>query len=169
MTAVRAVRVIGIDPGPTPGMVVLDIDPARLPNVGSSVIQCSRGVAPMLLDTLLSVQPRVRTIVGIEKFVLGRRSARSSTPKAGAATRDLLVELAAVFKRHYLSAPAHYAWFERNASTVKTWATAERLEAAGLIEATKGMRHARDAARHALYAVVHDGKIPDPLSKRSRA
>jgi hypothetical protein len=50
---------------------------------------------------------------------------------------------------------------------VKPWATDERLEAAGLLDLTKGMRHARDAARHALFTAVKDGGVPDPLSKHA--
>jgi hypothetical protein len=57
--------------------------------------------------------------------------------------------------------------FLRNASLVKTWATDKRLAAAGLLDATKGMQHARDASRHALYAAVHTGMARDPLSTKA--
>jgi hypothetical protein len=51
---------------------------------------------------------------------------------------------------------------------VKPWATDERLAAAGLLDPTKGMRHARDAARHALFCAVRDFGLPDPLSAKAR-
>jgi hypothetical protein len=52
---------------------------------------------------------------------------------------------------------------------VKPWATDTRLAAAGLMEPTTGMRHARDAARHALFAAVKTYGLPDPLSARAGA
>ena len=42
------------------------------------------------------------------------------------------------------------------------------MAAAGLLEPTKQLRHARDAARHALFAAVADCGIPDPLSRKAR-
>jgi hypothetical protein len=85
-------------------------------------------------------------------------------------TRDLIGTLQEVWEEHDSTAEGRRGarWFQRPAAHVKPWATDERLEAAGLLEATKGMRHARDAARHALFAACKDGGIPDPLSKRSR-
>jgi hypothetical protein len=59
--------------------------------------------------------------------------------------------------------------FTRAAALVKPWATDKRLHAAGLLDATKGMQHARDASRQALYAAVHMGVTPDPLSRKAVA
>ena len=53
----------------------------------------------------------------------------------------------------------------RTAGEVKPWATDKRLHTAGLLDLTAGMRHARDAARHALYSAVRDYGLPDPLSR----
>jgi hypothetical protein len=39
----------------------------------------------------------------------------------------------------------------------------------GLYTPTKNMPHARDAAKHALYAAVRYGFLRDPLSQRSNA
>jgi hypothetical protein len=58
--------------------------------------------------------------------------------------------------------------FLRAAALVKPWATDRRLTAAGLLDPTAGMGHARDAARHALYAAVHLQLTTDPLSKKTR-
>ncbi len=55
----------------------------------------------------------------------------------------------------------------RHSSAVFPWATDKRLRAAGLYEATTGLVHARAASRHALFAAVHDGGLPDPLSRRT--
>lgn len=152
-------RVIGVDPGPVPGFVVLDYAGSELEHV--DVAQCSVGLAPRLFVSLLADDRQ--NLVGIEQWVSRGRSGRSSTSRAGQATRDLIGRLvqAAPFA---LVSPAD--WYARSAGQVKPWATDARLDVAGLLEATKGMRHARDAARHALFTAVHDGGVPDPLSKK---
>lgn len=152
---------IGIDPGPTPGFVMLTPRGRRL---DVDVIQCSAHVAPTILWTLLNqcraYQGGAPAVVALERYVVGRRSGRSSSATAGEATRDLVGKL-----QQTAADEPDVSVVLRNASQVKVWATDTRLEAAGLLEACKGMRHARDAARHALFAAVHDGAIPDPLSK----
>lgn len=154
-----ALRVIGIDPGPTPGMVVL------VPGIGPQVVQCSHTAAPAVLRALLYVEPQTPTVVQIERFVVGRASMRSSA--AGEITRSQIGQLREVWEAYDSTRDGRLGgrWFERSASQVKPWATDTRLNASGLLEATKGMRHAKDAARHALYAAVHDAGRPDPLSK----
>src|SRR5690606_15573006 len=97
-------------------------------------------------------------ILAVEKFVVGRRAARSATAKAGEITRNLIGELQALDEAAHL----------RPATQVKAWATDKRLEAAGLLDKTKGMPHARDAARRELYAAVHGGGWRAPLSKKAQ-
>lgn len=150
--------VIGVDPGPMPGIVVLT--PARGQLLVADVVQCTARVAPGLLATLLQAAMG-DALVQTEQFIIGRRSSRSSSAHDGAVTRELIGRI----QRTCETSPVKTAVVLRNASQVKAWATGTRLEAAGLLEACKGMRHSRDAARHALYAAVHDGAIPDPLSK----
>lgn len=159
------VRVIGIDPGPIPGFVLLRFN--RTPFGVAQVVQCTHNAAPKIFGALLDAIDDTPTLVQIERFVVGRRSGRSSTAAAGEVTRDLIGALREVWSDRDSSPTGRLGgrWLQRSASQVKPWATDLRLEAAGLIEATKGMRHARDAARHALFAAVHDGGIPDPLGK----
>lgn len=149
------VRVIGVDPGPIPGIVLLRFNSG--PFGVAQVVQCSHGVAPLLFEAMLDNQPETHTLVQVERFVVGRASMRAG--RDGEVTRDLIGALDEVV----LGKNARIV--KRSASAVKPWAVDERLEAAGLLEATKGMRHARDAARHALFAACHDGGIPDPLSQ----
>jgi hypothetical protein len=52
---------------------------------------------------------------------------------------------------------------KRCAADVKPWATDKRLEAAGMLGHTSDMKHANDAARHALYTAKHDARMEDPL------
>lgn len=152
---------IGIDPGPTPGIVVLTTRGRRL---DVDVIQCTARISTLLLWTLLDQHRadlgQAPAVVALERFVVGRRSSRSSSAGAGATTRDLVGQLQATAERE-----PNVVVVLRNASQVKAWATDDRLEKAGLLDLCKGMRHARDAARHALFAAVHDGGLPDPLSK----
>ena len=139
-------RVIGIDPGPMPGIVVLEFHEGRL--YGRNAVQCT---AEVLYHVLRGLNIVDATFVAVERFVpRGRANAAQEL------TRDQVAQL----WRH------HDRVVARSASQVKPWATDARLEAAGLLEATKGMRHARDAARHALFAAVKDGGLPDPLSTR---
>lgn len=150
-------RCIGIDPGPIPGIVMLD---------GSefSVIQCDHAVAGIVLDALLRDR-RCPTTVQIEAFIPGRHGNKAGA--ASAVTRDLVGALANVWDNYDSTTKGRLGghWFQVPASGVKPWATDQRLEVAGLLEATRGMRHAKDAARHCLYRAVKCGALPDPLSK----
>lgn len=156
---------IGIDPGPIPGIVMitpmafgrrLDID----------VVQCSESCAPAvlwgLLDSHRQTLGNAPCLVQIERFVVGRGSMKSAAP--GRVTRDLVGHLTSEAQNQ-----PNVKVIQRSASEVKPWATDARLDAAGLLEATRGMRHARDAARHALFAAVRDGNLPDPLSRKARS
>lgn len=149
---------IGIDPGPVPGIVILD---RRGRGFDVDVIQCSTDAAPLMLWALLAWGRRslgeAPTVVQIERFV-----SRGRMSKDQQLTADMVAKLQREAADH-----AGVTVVLRSASNVKPWATDERLEAAGLLEATKGMRHARDAARHALFAACRDGGVPDPLSTRS--
>ena len=155
--------VIGVDPGPTPGVVALWCEGSAI--VNAWIAQCSAEMTPFILNALVRVardQVDARVVrLAIEAFVVSYRSGRSATPKAGRITRDMIGLLTGWAAGHGI--PCH----TRSAVTVKAWATDTRLKAAGLIEETKGMPHARDAARHALYEGVHESIIPDPLSNKS--
>jgi hypothetical protein len=152
------VNVIGVDPGPVPGFVSLS-----LATVGGGpiiaahdVVQCSRGVAGEVLRMLLVPG----AVVATEQFVTGARAARSSTPRAGTQTRQMIGELEVIAGQNQARAFITYP-----AAAVMPWATDDRLDATGLLAATKGMQHARAAARHALYAAVKHCRLPDPLSR----
>jgi hypothetical protein len=158
--------VLGVDPGPTPGIVRLTISSSRANSVPviehEDVVQCSSDVLVPVLNALIDFQQDT-AFLAYETFVTGPRAARSSTPAAGKATREMVGDLAYWATHHGIKSHA------RSASEVKPWATDERLDAAGLLELTKGMRHARDAARHALFAAVKEFGLPDPLSSKAGA
>lgn len=156
MTAIRA---IGIDVGPTPGLVGLLYRDNQLTKV--DVIQCSAGMLEYAWGALVFPWIGVAEVyVQAERFVIGTKSYRTGSP--GARTRDMVGEVA------QLASAAGVHLTLRSAVETKAWATDRMLEAAGLLTATKGMTHARDGARHALYTAVTEGKIPNPLSRKAR-
>ena len=156
--------VCGVDPGPIPGVVGLLVENGQITDV--QLAQVSAGIVGLTVGGIVmrwlnGVEYGVPVLIAVERYVVGARSSRSSTPAAGRITRDMVgviercgEELGAVV-------------VQRSASQVKAWATDDRLEAAD-IWIPKGMRHAKDSARHALHAAVHAGHLPDPLSKNYR-
>lgn len=148
--------VIGVDPGPMPGIVVLEIGADRR-LLNADVVQCTAGV---LYDVLHGLDANLARVIAIERFVVrGRATPDQSLTRDQVANLSLHHEGRAVL---------------RSASEVKPWASDRRLQAAvvrgdtNLFLRTAGMRHARDAARHALFAAVKDGALPDPLSRKAR-
>lgn len=161
--------IIGIDPGPITGIVRIALevnrpgspaaDGAWLRNV--EALQVSAGA---LVDVLEGLHAWTAfDVMALERFVVGNRSARSSTPGAGEATRNAVALVTDWARQHRIDR------YERSAANVKPWATDERLTAAGITDQVKGMRHARDAGRHALYCAVRDFGLPDPLSRKAGA
>lgn len=155
-------HVLGIDPGPTTGMclVAWQTDTGQVLDV--NVLQTDDRIASVVADALIRFVD-TRLHIAVEQFVVGRGSMRAGS--SGQRTRDLVGRLQSLasFRR----VPADQVHMQ-TAAQVKPWATDARLDACGLLEATKGMRHARDAARHALFAAVRHRDIPDPLSKKGR-
>jgi hypothetical protein len=152
---VSGTLVLGIDPGPTTGMVALlftDRDAMADP----MVLQCDHYSTLLFARAIVVWNPEFTPLVAVEQFVVGPRSSRSGTALAGRTTRNLIGALSEEFGDAVVLRPA---------GQVKPWATDRKLDAAGLLHPTAGMNHARDAARHALYAAVHSGIAHDPMSK----
>lgn len=137
-------RVLGIDPGPTPGVVLLKCKRGELPHM----VQFHGYSMEQLVQLVQGAD-----IVAVERFIVSPgtgRKTRGATP----ATMAMAHELAEAAKRH--GRPLQYAV----AGQVKPWATDARLKAWGLYDDTKGKGgHHRDAARHALYAAVKRGAL----------
>jgi hypothetical protein len=68
-------HVIGVDPGPVPGFVMLDYRDGQL--LGADVVQCTYHAAPLILGAVLDDLEDHRTIIGLERFVVRGRSGRS--------------------------------------------------------------------------------------------
>lgn len=148
--------VLGADPGETTGLARLDLDGYREPKL---IQVTDPSLVLAALDDLLDAQAPDEVLFAIEQFVVGYRSARSSTPKAGRTTRDLIGAL------QLWALDRGIRVVLRSASQVKPWATNTRLRAAGLY--LRGAPHATDAGRHCLYSAVSDVGFPDPLSSRA--
>lgn len=174
MTGPARPMVVGVDPGPTPGVAVLwpSGTPESLqvssPERALAVVRMLVAEAPVDILPIETAGPeplaRRRCVLAVERFVVGKRASRSKTSKAGETTRNLVGALEALAAE--LVVPIRL----RSASEVKTWALAgspNRIARAGL--APDGMTHAKSAAWHALFAAVHDCGFPDPLSKAARS
>ena len=136
-------RIIGIDPGPKPGLVVLTTYDGRITAV-------TKLDGPALDFRGLDEQLAQSSVVSMERFVLGRGTAR----KTRAGTE---VTLAQVARLRELCERVGVRLVQYPAGVVKPWATDDRLRAFGCY--VTGNHH-RDAVRHALYAAVRAGYLP---------
>ena len=141
--------VLAVDPGPTSGFVLLA--PGCPPLAYSCNHRAAYGLACFLISSAGNGNLAVVTAAG-EEFREGRGA--GARRAGGQVTRQVIADLSDLL-----------GWHWRPAVTVKAWATDKRLLAAGLYDLTAKMPDSRDAARHSLYAAVHDAGWPDPLSK----
>lgn len=146
--------IIGVDPGSTTGLAVLTLVDGRY--WCEQVLQVPAGDVPKMFEDLFSWDIDSTTRIATEAFMIRGRAARSRTPKGGEHARRINGWILGTFPHRMVAS--------RSASQVKKWATDRRLAAAGVLEQTKGMGHARDAQRHALFAARMDLQWPDPLS-----
>jgi hypothetical protein len=159
--------VLGIDPGATTGLALLDVTGPRwnLLQVATSSGAGSPSTGPHSVSAVMWLVQcyldRGLELIAVERFVVGPRAAKSRSAAAGQLTRHLVGALSSLGG----AGPAGLSVRLRPAAEVKPWATDERLKAAGC--AIPGMRHAVDAARQALFAACKDLGMPDPLSSRS--
>jgi hypothetical protein len=143
--------VLGVDPGLTTGLALLDVE-----RLHWELVQVTPGAVLTVASALIPTGAPVT--FAVEKFVVGSRAGASSTPQAGHTTRSLVGAVVAF--GHSLGARV----VVRNAAGVKPWSSNARLNIAK-VPRPAGMGHAADAARHALFEAVHTGLLPDPLSR----
>lgn len=188
------ITIVGVDPGGTTGVAMLQMRPGVdgtprycLPKVFQvGTRRVGKGERSEDIVERLNVElwplggPRHPLLFAVEKFVVGPRAGRAGTPQASEAARKVIGQI------HALAYGLDATIVERTASQVKLWATDARLRCAygalswdakwenagqgdqlmpSLYDATAKLRHARDAARHALFAAVQDVRWPDPLSR----
>lgn len=148
--------VVGIDPGPSTGISLLDYYEDRL--TGSTHIQVdsksAAGVLTAILDSYYGESHKGKRFAQVEAFITGQSAGTKGNPAE--VTRQLAFQLAEVLQLR------GYHTEMRKAADVKLWASDKRLKAAGLLRPPEN-RHANDASRHALFCAVHDAFRPDPL------
>ena len=156
---VRAgILAVGIDPGITSGVFVVETVNETTWRTSAAQFKETKnnlGVVPYV-SALMKGREKGTTLLAIEKFIVSNRTAMSRNGRSRTASLDLISVLGTV----------NATTSTNSAATVKTWANNERLEALGWINETRGMPHARDAARHVLYALVKFGGWPDPLRRK---
>jgi hypothetical protein len=146
--------ILGVDPGGTTGIALLDGDG------GAVLLQSTREGVLTAVEALFrrTVDQGSDVALAVERFVAGPRSGKLATPAGATIARALIGELTAWAKA------TDVVIYLRSAGEVKPWATDARLKAAGISH--RGMPHALDAARHALFTGVKAYGMPDPLSRR---
>ena len=163
---------IGVDPGPTTGIALLDYCEGKL--AGRVILQAEGSTVVHVLNGLLIAyysrlpQPWVppvegRRIGSVEHFVDGQSAGSRGEPAR--VTRQLeadVVELLLTFG---------YSVKVRPAADVKPWAT-DRLLAAALDlkgeDLTDDLQHGWDGARHCVYGAHEAGVIAHPLLRKGK-
>lgn len=155
--------IVGCDPGPIPGVCCLRYSPEHVRTAIPIVWQGTPEIVALFIKTILP--PDVaRIYLAYEPFVTSNRSshlaqasAASITARQGGALAHLQQDdLRIIIRRH-------------TAAQVKPWASADRLERAGLGYLAKTVgRHGADAIKQALFCASKDAGVPDPLSKRHK-
>lgn len=156
--------VVGIDPGPRPGVFALRYSPpeehdVRRRTAAPVLFECNADAMILLLRAILPSDVRL-IIISYEIYVVGNRSSKVKASGDNATTVRMCGQIQGL---NY--ADSRIAIKRHPAAQVMPWASLERLERAGIEGLTKGMPHVRSAAKHALYAAVHDAGVIDPLSK----
>jgi hypothetical protein len=150
---------LGIDPGPVPGMFLASWKPGKREADWARAWQCDAGGATGLLGMILAAYGELITCGQVEEFrTLHGAGTRG---KNASVTREQVITLSELARDRGVRLAV------RHSSAVWSWATDKRLVAAGLIEATVQLPHARAASRHCLFSAVHDGGLTDPLSRRT--
>lgn len=144
MTMQTTVTVLGLDPGPRPGIVGLTITDGQLVRV--RVAPPEAGPVPGMIAAA--------DLVAVERFMVGPGTARKTRGATGLtmAQAEAWADAARRYGRKLQYLPA---------GSVKPWATDHKLKVWGLYAVTAGAGgHARDAARHALFYAVRAGALP---------
>lgn len=147
--------VIGIDPGGTTGLAVVEYTW----ETGYRLVAHIGAPLATPIEVVNQIRAMTRELapaawwIAAERFVVNRRASRSSSAKAGERARSIIGGVEAVFPLRVKL---------RNASAAKGWATDDRIHAAGLWPA-QGRPHTTDAVRHALYMLVTTFGHPDPI------
>lgn len=158
------VHAIGVDPGGTTGLAWLSHRPANGYRLHRHAqLNESRQVATWVaavMRMIVADHPTALVVLAIEAWARGPRDHVLSRGGTGAAqAQQIIADLS------HLYGSAHgVRVVQRRAIDVKPWATDERV---ALVTGGQALGpHARDAVRHAAYALHRDLARPDPLLGR---
>lgn len=150
--------VIGVDPGAAwTGITTLYAQGYWLAaGRGEEVI--AENAFTAIHDAIMTESRIEETVVhvALERF----RPRYGVTRRPGIVTTELIGRIVGEL------APMVDVMARRDPVSVKAWASDKRLAAAGILARLRGMPHAQDAARHALYHAFHRGLLPDPLTSK---
>jgi hypothetical protein len=148
--------VYGVDPGVTTGVANVLLYRGRV--LFSSVYQAAGenlDIGEFLFQDYDRLPRDCTALVSMERFVDGK----GAGPDADV-TRRVIEDVTRWSKDRDVEL------VDRPAHAIKRWAGAdERIEKIGATRYIKGMPHARDALKHALFLGVQRGLLIDPLSK----
>jgi hypothetical protein len=161
-------QIIGVDPGPDTGILSLfphdnTVTIRALQVDSGSVIE-----ALLWLHELANARKHTKTVIAHERYVLRPGSHKVKDQSANQVTRDLNGQIAALHQGVTTPIP-EIVVVETRAVDVKAWASEDRLKATPVWRITKGMRHARSAAWHALHVAVFRCGWPDPAGLHAGA
>lgn len=159
-----ALAILGLDPGPCTGLVLLAWDAGDLgwPPDAVEAYQCDASSSPDLLVWVLNRMPAHR-LGAIEEFREGVRSVRTRNPEDAKVTRALVPTMKLICATYGITLQA------RPAATVKVWSSDRRMTAAGLWPKVPAkMLDARSAAQVACFCATERAGLPDPLSKKGK-
>lgn len=138
-------RIVGIDPGPKPGICVLDLEWGKI----YAVTWAGDVWKPDAFEA---------DVIAVEDFTIGHRTAKASAQQASKETIGQLE-----FLRHYCRTTPGVMIAQNTPASVKAFVTDKKLRAYNLYDQAPSKHH-RDAARHAVYVAIRLGKLSlDPV------
>lgn len=161
--AVQIISAVGIDPGPTTGICLMEFVEGQsypIPECNITLIQANAGTALRVLEAYLTHFYQddriIKRVAGVEAFVTGQSA--GTRGKNADLTRQYVMKFAEMLELF-----GYYPKI-RKAGDVKPWASDKRLLRAGVPKQPDSMRHSLDGARHCLFAAVKDAHVKDPLA-----
>lgn len=167
------IRVVGVDGGGTTGLALLILektDPAQKFHTvkETTFYQFEGASADTVRGNIEALHP---DIIAVEDFVSMRRAGRlAGYRKGGKLAADIAAVVAAMRPPGTpgrQDGKTYYPITRNSAGRAKKWGSDRRLAAAGI--RPRGMVHAMDAARHALFTACNLGLVEDPLMVQQRA
>lgn len=149
------VRFLGLDVGPSSGLVWGSTDEKTGKPQVDGIVQCHAMTVEFIIRSLVKQYPKDEWLVQGEKFLTGR--------SAGSKGKDADVSRFVLnMAKAYFEALPNAKWHERPAAMMKPWLSTNRLKAVQFPLGAK-FKDARDALGHMMFTACRDGGCKDPL------